>query len=273
MPLTSVKFSSVTQSCLTLCDPMNRSTPGLSVHHQLPEFTQTYVHWVGHAIQPSHPLSSLSPPALSSLSPPAEGSQHQGLFQWVNSSHEVAKVLEFQFSPSNEHPGLISFRMDWLDLLAVQRTLKSLLQYHSSKASILWCSAFFTVQLSHPYMTTGKTIALTRWTFVGKVISLLLNMLSRLVITFFPRNKHLLISWLQSPSAVILEPKKIKSDTVSPSISHGVIGPDTMILVFWMLSFRPAFSLSFFTFITKVNTKNGGADNWRSHKSQRNNGY
>ena len=121
--------------------------------------------------------------------------------------------------------------MDWLDLLAVHGTLKSLLQHHSSKAPILRCSAFFTVQLSHPYMTTGKTIALTRWTFVGKVVSLLLNMLSRLVITFLPRSKRLLISWLQSPSAVILEPKKINSDTVSPSISHEVMGPDAMILV------------------------------------------
>ena len=123
--------------------------------------------------------------------------------------------FSFNISPSNEHPGLISFRMDQLDLLAVQGTLKSLLQHHNSKASILRCSAFFTVQLSHPYMTTGKTIALTRWTFVGKVMSLLFNMLSRLVITFLPRNKHLLISWLQSPSAVILEPQKIKSATVS----------------------------------------------------------
>ena len=116
--------------------------------------------------------------------------------------------FSFSISPSNEHPGLISFRMDWLDLLAVQGTLKSLLQYHSSKASIFQSSAFFTVQLSHPYMTTGKTIALTRWTFVGKVMSLLFNMLSRLVITFLPRSKRLLISWLQSPSAVILKPKK-----------------------------------------------------------------
>ena len=116
--------------------------------------------------------------------------------------------FSFSISPSNEHPGLISFRMDWLELLAVQGTLKSLLQHHSSEASIFRCSAFFTVQLSHPYMTTGKTIALTRWTFVGKVISLLFNMLSRLVITFLPRSKRLLISWLQSPSAVILEPKK-----------------------------------------------------------------
>ena len=138
-------------------------------------------------------------------------------------------------SPTNEHPGLISFRMDWLDLLAVQGTLKSPLQHHSSKASILRHSAFFTVQLSHPYMTTGKTIALTRWTFVDKVMSLLFNMLSRLVITFLPRSKHLLIPWLQSPSAVILEPRKIKSatvSTVSPSVCHEVMGPDAMILVF-----------------------------------------
>ena len=138
-------------------------------------------------------------------------------------------------SPSNEYSGLISFRMDWLDLLAVQGTLKSLLQHHSSKASLSQCSAVFIVQLSHPYMTTGKTIALTRQTFVGKVMSLLFNMLSRLVITFFPKSKHLLISWLPSPSAVILEPKKIKSatvSTVSPSVSHEVMGPDAMIFVF-----------------------------------------
>ena len=143
--------------------------------------------------------------------------------------------FSFSISPSNEHPGPISFRMDLLDLLAVQETLKSLLQHHSSKASGLQHSAFFTVQLSHPYMTTGKTIALTRRTFVGKVILLLFNMLSRLVITFFPRSKCLLISWLQSPSAVILKPKKVKSDTVSTvssSISHELMGPDAMILVF-----------------------------------------
>ena len=149
-------------------------------------------------------------------------------------SNEVAlcirwpKYWSFSFNirPSNEHSRLISFRMDWLDLLAVQGTLKSLLQHHSSKASILQCSAFFTVQLSHPYMTIGKNIALTRWTFVDKVMSLLSNMLSRLVITFLPRGKHLLMSWLQSPSAVILEPRKIKSDTVStvsPSICHEVM--------------------------------------------------
>ena len=143
--------------------------------------------------------------------------------------------FQLQHSPSSEHPGLIHFRMDWLDLLEVQGTLKSLLQHHSSKASILQCSAFFIVQLSHPYMTTGKTIALTRRTFVDKVMSLLFNMLSRLVITFLPWSKRLLISWLQSPSAVILEPRKIKSatvSTVSPSICHGVMGPDAMILVF-----------------------------------------
>ena len=137
----------------------------------------------------------------------------------------------FSISPSNEHPGLISFRMDWLDLLAVQGTLKSLLQHHSSKASILWHSAFFTVQLSRPYMTTGKTIALTRWTFVGKVMSLLFNMLSRLIIPFLPRSKRLLISWLQSPSAVISESPQIKSATVSPFICHAVMGPDAMILI------------------------------------------
>ena len=123
--------------------------------------------------------------------------------------------FSFSISPSNEHPGQISFRMDWLDLLAVQGTLKSLLQHHSSKTSIFWRSAFFTVQISHPYMTTGKTIVLTRWTLVGKVMPLLFNMLSRLVIAFLPRSKHLLISWLQSPSAVILEHPKIKSATVS----------------------------------------------------------
>ena len=143
------------------------------------------------------------------------------------------KYWSFSLSilPSKEHPGLISFRMDWLDLLAVQGTL----QHHSSKPSILWHSAFTTVQLSHPYMTTGKPIALTRWTFVSKVMSLLLNVLSRLVITFLPRSKRLLISWLQSPSAVILEPPKIKSATVSTvslSICHEVMGADAMILVF-----------------------------------------
>ena len=163
--------------------------------------------------------------------------------------------FSFNISPSNEQPGLIPFRMDWLYLLAVQGTLKSLLQHHSSKASILWGSAFFIVQLSHPHTTTGKPIALTRGTFVEKVMSLLFNMLSRLVITFLPRSKRLLISWLQSPSTVILEPQNIKSDTVStvsPSICHEVMGLDAMILVFWMLGFKPTFSLSSFTFIKRL---------------------
>ena len=161
---------------------MDCSMPGLPVHHQLLEFTQTYVHWVSDAIQPPHPLSSASPPAFNL-------SQHQGLFKWVSSSHQVTKVLEHQNDRwMNEYSELISFRIDWLDLFAVQGTLKSLLQHHSSKASNLRCSAFFLVQLSHPYMTTGKTIALARWTFVGKVMSLLFNMLSRLVIAFLARS-------------------------------------------------------------------------------------
>ena len=179
-----------------LCNPMDCSIPDFPVHHQLPELTQTHVHWVGDAIQLSHPLSTpLFPP---SIFPSIR----------VFSNESTLRIrwpkywsFSFSISPSNE-------------LLAVQGTLKSLLQHHSSKASILLCSAFFIVQLSHPYMTTGKTIAWTRWTFVGKVMSLLLNMLSRLVITFLPRSKRLLISWLQSPSAVILEPRKVKSDTV-----------------------------------------------------------
>ena len=167
---------------------MNHSMPGFPIHHQFPEFTQTHVHRVGDAIQPSHPLSSSSSPILNLF-------QHQGLFQsWLFTS--LYWSFRFSMNPSNKYSGLISFRMDWLDLPAVQGTLKSLLQHHSSKASILQCSAFFIVQLSHPYMTTGKTIALTSQTFVGKVMSLLLNMLSRLVITFLPRSKHLLISWL-----------------------------------------------------------------------------
>ena len=185
LALSSVQFSSVTQSCPTLCDPMHRSTSGNSVHHQLPEFTQTYVHCVSDTIQPSHSLSSSSLPTFYL-------SQHQGLFQWICSLHQAAKVLELQL----QHQcfqwiiRIDFFRIDWYDLLAVQGTLKSLLQHHSSKASILLCSAFFIVQLSYPYMTTGKTIALTRQTFFGRVMSLLFNMLSRLVIAFLPRIKH-----------------------------------------------------------------------------------
>ena len=184
----SVQLVQLLSHVLTLCDPMDCSTPGLPVHHQLLELAQSHVHRVGDAIQPSHPLPSPFSPAFSI-------SQHWGLFQWVSSSHQVAKYWSFSFSisPSNEYSGFISFRMDWFDLLAVQETLKSLLQHHSSKASILRRSAFFTVQLSHPYVTSGKTIALTRWTFVGKVMSLLFNMLSRLVIAFLPSSKHLLI--------------------------------------------------------------------------------
>ena len=166
--LVNVQFSSVQllSHVWLFAAPKDCSTPGLPVHYQLPEFTQTHVHWVGDDIQPSHPLSSPSPPAFN-LS-------HIKVF-----SNESALLirrpkywsLSFNISPSSEHPGLISFRMDWLDFLVVQGTLKSLLQHHSSKASILWHSAFFIVQLSHPYMTTGKTIALTRWTFIGKVVS------------------------------------------------------------------------------------------------------
>ena len=190
-------------SCSVVSDslrPMD-SVPGFPVHHQFLEPAQTHVHRVGGAIQPSHPLSSPSPTF--------NLSQHQGLFnESVLWSIKWQKYWSFSWSisPSNEYSELISFGTDWLDLPTVQETLKSLLQHHSAKASILWSSAFFIVQFAHTYMTTGKTIALTRQTFVGKVMSLLFNMLSRLVITFLPRSKHLLISWLQSPSAVILEP-------------------------------------------------------------------
>ena len=189
-------ISSIAQSCPTLCNPMDCSTPGLLVHHQLLEFTQSHVHWVGDAIQPSHPL-------LSPFLPAINHSQHQGLFKWVSSSHQWPKYwsCSFTISPSNEYSGLISFRMDWLDLLAAGH-------HHSSKASVLQCSVFFMVQLSHLYMTTGKTIALTRRTLVGKVMSLLLNILSRLVTAFLPRSKCLLISWLHWPSQWFWSPSK-----------------------------------------------------------------
>ena len=222
---------------------MDCSTPGIPLPHYLLEFAQTHVQ-VGDTIQPPHPLSSTSP---TSIFPSIRVFSNESVLpiRWP-------KYWSFSFniSPSNEHPGLISFRMNWLDLLALQGTLKSLLQHHSSKASILRCSAFFIVQLSHPYMTTGKTIALTRWTFVGIVMPLLFNMLSRLVTAFLPRSNHLLISWQQSPSAVILEHKKIKCHCFHsfPSIFHELMGPDAMILVFCMLSFKPTFSLSSFTF-------------------------
>ena len=211
---------------------MDCSMPGLPVLHHLLEFAQTRVHWVGDAIQPSViPFSCLQ-------SFPASGSSPMSQFftRW-------AKYWSFSFSisPSNEYLGLIYFRIDCFDLVAVHGTLESLLQHHSSKASILQCSAFFMVQLSHPYMTTGKILALTRWAFVGKVMSLFFNMLSRFVITFLPRSMCLWILKLQSLSSVTLELKKIKSVTVfmfSPSICQEVMGLDVMILVFWMLSFK-----------------------------------
>ena len=168
---------------------MNHGTPGLPIHHQLIELTQTHVHWVSDAIQPSHPLSSPYPPAFIFPSIRVFSNESALHIRWPN-----YWSFSFNISPSNEHPGLISFRMDSLDLLSVQGTPKNLLQHHNSKASILQHSTFFIVQLSHPYMTSGKIIALTRWTFVGKVMSLLFNMLSRLVISFLLRSNHLLIT-------------------------------------------------------------------------------
>ena len=210
---------------------MDCSTPGFPVHHQLPGLTQAHVHRISDAIQPPHPLSSPSPPAFNL-------SQHHSLFPmsqfFTSGSQSIVVSASTSVLPMNMQE-LIPFKMDWLDLLAVKGTLQNLLQHHSSKTSILQCLALFIVQLSHPYMTTGKTIALTRWTFIGKVMSLLFNMLSTLVITFLPRSKRLLISWLQSSSGVILEPKKIKSLTVSIvslSICHEVMGLYAMILVF-----------------------------------------
>ena len=223
-----------TQSCPTPWDPLDHSTSGLPVLHYLPEFAQTHVHWINDSIQPSHPLS-LPSPAFLFPSMRVFSNESVLCIRWP-------KYWSFSFSisPSNEYSGSISFRIDWFDLLTVQGTLQSLLQHHSSKASIVQHSVFFTDQLSHSYMTTGKIIALTIWTFVCKIMSLLLNMLTGFVITFLPRIKHLLISWLQSPSAVILEPKKIKSVTVSivfPSICHDVMGLDGMILVFLNVEF------------------------------------
>ena len=212
--------SSIAQLCLTFCNPAWTAACQASLSITNSQSPPKPVYWVGYAIQPSHPLSSPSPPALNL-------SQHQGLFKWVSSSHQVAKVLEFQlqyqsfqWTPRTDllWDGLVGSPCSPRD--SQESSLTS-----QFKASILLCSGFFIVQLSHPYTTTGKTIALTRWTFVGKVMSLLFNMLFRGVITFLPRSKCLLISWLQSPSAVILEPRKIKSATVSPSICHEVMGP------------------------------------------------
>ena len=248
-------FSSVIQSCPTLCDPMDSSMPGFPVRHQLPESSPTpgvysntcSLSWWCHSIISSSVISSS---CLQSF--PASRSFPMSQFFLIR----WPKYWSFSFSisPSNEYSELISFRMDWLDLLAVQETLKSLLQHHSSKASVLQCSAFFMVQLSHPYMTTGKTIALNRWTVVDKLMSLLFNMMSRLVIAFLPRSKSLLNSSLKPSSVVNFEPLKIKSLTVSPvslSICHEVMGPDAMILVCWMLSFNSTFSLSSYTFIKR----------------------
>ena len=198
----TVQFSSVTQSCPTFCDPTDCDTPGLPVHHQFLELAQTHVHQVGDATQPSHPLSSLSTLPSILLMIRIFSNESALCIRWP-------KYWSFSFiiSLSNEYSGLISFRMNWLDLLAVQGTLRSLLQHHSSEASILWCSAFLKVQLSHSYMITGKNHNLTGWTFIYKGMSLLFNMLSRWVIAFLPRSRHLLISWLQSPSVVILKPQ------------------------------------------------------------------
>ena len=206
-------------SHVRLCNFMDCSTPGIPALHHLEEFAQTHVHWVSDAIQPSHPVGPFS--SCPQSFPASE--RFFPMSQLFESSGQSYLSFSFSISPSNEYSGLISFRTDWFNLLAVQGILKSLLKHHSLDASILWHSAFFRVQNSHPYVTTGKTIALTKRTFVGKVTSLLFNMLSRFTIAFLPKSKRLLISWLQSPSAVILEPKKIKSVTVSivsPSICY-----------------------------------------------------
>ena len=240
----------VAELCPNLRDPIDCSIPGLSVPHHHLKFAQVHVHGFSDAIQSSHPLTPSSPSALNL-------SQHQGLFEWaVCIRWPKCWSFSFSISPSNKYSGLISLETDWLDLI-VQGTFRSLLQHHHLKASIIQCSAFFTVQLSQPYMTTGKTIALTIQTFVSRVMSLLSNTLSRLVTAFLPRSKHLLISWLQSPSIVILEPKKRKSVTTSTyflSTCHEVMRPNVVILVFSFLifSFKLALSLSSFTLIKRL---------------------
>ena len=224
-----IQFSSVTQSCPTLCDPMNCSTPGLFVHHQLLESTQTHVHCVSDGF--NH-LILWHPLLLPSIFPRIRVFSNEPALciRWPKNWS-----FRLNISPSNEHPGLISFRMDWLHLLAVQGNLKSLLQYHGSRASILQCSAFFIVQLLHQYMTTGKNITLTRWTFVGKIISLLFRMLSSFVITFLPRNKASFIFMAAITICSDFGAQKIKShtvSTVSPSTSYEVMGLDAMIFIF-----------------------------------------
>ena len=208
---------SVPQSFPTPYNPMDCSTSGFPIHHDLPEFVQTHVHWVGDVIQPSRPLSFSFQPAFN-LSQHQVFSKKSGL--WIRKPKYWS--LSFSIRPSNEYTGFISYRIDWFALLAFQGTLKSLPQHPISKASIIWCSAFFMVQVSHSYMTTRKNISKTLWTFVCKVMCLLFNMLPRLVIAFLPGNKHLFISWVKSPSSVVSEPKKIKSvivSIVSPPIS------------------------------------------------------
>ena len=227
---------------MSLGNPVDHSLPDFPVPYHVPELAQVHVHCIGGATQPSHPLTPFSLSALNL-------SQHQGLFQWFSCSHQWPKCWSFSFSisPSNEYSGLISFKIDWFDILSVQATLRSLLQHHSSKASILWHSAFFMVQLSQPYVTTGKTIALTTWTFVGKH--------TKFVIAFLPRSNGLLISWLQLPSTVILGTNKRKSVTTStfslsicPEVMNGVRYHDASI---FNINFKLAFSLSSFTLIKR----------------------
>ena len=247
MSFSSVQFSrSVMSDSLWPHEPQHARPPCPSPTPRVHPDSRPSSQWCHPAISSSVVLCSC-PKSL-----PASGSFPMSqLFTWGGQSIGVSASASFLPKNTQDWSPL-----EWTGWISLQsKRFPRILQHHTSKASILRHSAFFTVQLSHPYMTTGKTIVLTRWTFVGKVMSLLFNMLSRLVITFLPRSKRLLISWLQSPSAVVLEPPKIKSDTVStvyPSISHEVMGPDAMILVFWMLSFKPTFSLSSFTFIKRL---------------------
>ena len=230
------------------CDPMDCSMPGFSVYHQLSELAQIHVNPVTDAIQPFHPLSSLSPPIFNL-------SQHQDLFQRVSSLHHMAKVLEFQLQHHSFQWIFKTdfFGIDWFDLFAIQGIIRSVLQHHSSKASpVLWYSAFFMVQISHPYMTTGKTIALTRWTFVSKVMSLLFNMLSRLAIAFSSKEQasfNVMAAVTICSDFGAQQNKICYFSVVSPSICHELMGPDAMIFIFWMLSFKTAFSFSSFRFI------------------------
>ena len=234
----------VTQSCSTFCDPMDYSMTGFPVLYHLLELALTHVHWVGDTIQPSHPLCC--PLLLPSIFPSIRVFSNESVLhiRWT-------KYWSFSLSPCNEYSGLISLMILWFHLLASKGLSRVFSNTTVQKHQFFSTQLSSIVQLSHPYMTNGKTIALTKWTFAGKVMSLLYNILSSLVIAFLPRSKCLLISWLQSLSTVVLEPKKIKSvtvSTVSSSIHHEVMGPDAMILAFRLLSFKPAFSLSSFTF-------------------------